>query len=547
MRGLMQDWPLTCDKILEHAKINWPDRPIISRAVEGGMTATTYGEIYDRARKLSSVLVRRYGVTFGDRIATLAWNTPRHLETWYAILGFGAIYHTLNPRLFPEQIAWIANDAEDRIIFTDISFVPLLEKIQDKLPTVEAYVILTDAAHMPETSLKNAVAYEDLIAEGDGDVAWGGFDENTACGLCYTSGTTGDPKGVLYSHRGNFIHAMAACMGDAVGYKSRDVVLPVVPMFHANAWAIAFSAPMAGSSLVLPADKMDGASIYQLLDEHRVTFTAAVPTVWLMLLEHLEANDLKLPYLERVVIGGAAVPERVLRAFETTYDVRVAHTWGMTELSPIGSMGMITPELESAPLEEQLKVRMKQGRTIFTVEMRIADDDGNELPRDGETFGRLQVRGPAVASAYFKNAGGDPLDKDNWFDTGDVATLDPHGYMQIVDRTKDVIKSGGEWISTIDIENIAVGHPAVAEACVIGMAHPKWDERPALFVVLKTGQSADKAAILDFLKGKIAKWWTPDDVIFVDDLPHTATGKLDKKALRKTFADYVLPTAKVEA
>jgi len=269
--------------------------------------------------------------------------------------------------------------------------------------------------------------------------------------------------------------------------------------------------------------------------------------VWLMLLEHLEANDLKLPYLERVVIGGAAVPERVLRAFETTYDVRVAHTWGMTELSPIGSMGMITPELESAPLEEQLKVRMKQGRTIFTVEMRIADDDGNELPRDGETFGRLQVRGPAVASAYFKNAGGDPLDKDNWFDTGDVATLDPHGYMQIVDRTKDVIKSGGEWISTIDIENIAVGHPAVAEACVIGMAHPKWDERPALFVVLKTGQSADKAAILDFLKGKIAKWWTPDDVIFVDDLPHTATGKLDKKALRKTFADYVLPTAKVEA
>jgi len=464
MRGLMQDWPLTCDKILEHANTYWPDRPVISRTVEGGMTATTYGQIYDRARKVSSVLARRYGVKLGDRVATLAWNTPRHLEAWYAILGLGAIYHTLNPRLFPEQIAWIANDAEDRIIFTDLTFVPLLEKLQDKLPTVEAYVILTDAAHMPETTLKNAVAYEDLVAEGDGDVAWGGFDENTACGLCYTSGTTGDPKGVLYSHRGNFIHAMATCMGDAVGYRARDVVLPVVPMFHANAWAVAFCAPMAGSSLVLPADKMDGASIYELLDEHRVTFTAAVPTVWLMLLEHLEANDLKLPYLERVVIGGAAVPERVLRAFETTYDVRVAHTWGMTELSPIGSMGMITPELESAPLEDQLKKRMKQGRPIFTVEMRIADDDGAELPRDGSTFGRLQVRGPAVASAYYKNAGGSPLDKDNWFDTGDVATLDPEGYMQIVDRTKDVIKSGGEWISTIDIENIAVGHPAVAEA-----------------------------------------------------------------------------------
>ncbi|MGD2133924.1 MAG: long-chain-fatty-acid--CoA ligase [Maricaulaceae bacterium] len=547
MLGLMQDWPLTCDKILEHAKYKWPNRPVISRTIEGPIVESTYGEVYDRARKLSSTLHRKLKVKPGDRIATLAWNTHRHLEAWYAICGLGAIYHTLNPRLFPEQIAWIANHAEDRYLFTDLTFVPLLEQIQKQLKSVKGFIILTDREHMPQTSLKHVHCYEDLVAEGDGDVKWGGFDENTACGLCYTSGTTGDPKGVLYSHRSNVIHALVTSLDDALALNAGEVAMPIVPLFHANAWGHSFSAPLTGATLVFPGDKMDGASVYELLDKYKVTMSAGVPTVWLMLLEHLRANNLQVPHLNRVVIGGSAAPEAMIRTFEGDYGVEVVHAWGMTEMSPLGTVSRLPPNERNRPLEETIAYKLKQGPAAFTVEMRIVDDADKALPHDGKTYGRLQVRGPSIAKAYFKGAGGQVLDKEGWFDTGDVATIDEGGSMQIVDRTKDVVKSGGEWISTIDIENIAVGHPQLTETCVIGMPHPKWDERPVLFAVARDGAAPSKEEVLGFLEGKIAKWWTPDDVVFVAELPHTATGKLDKKALRAEYKDYVLPTAKAEA
>ena len=541
MNGMMQDWKLTVDKVIEHAYLNHGQQEIVTRTVEGPIVRSTYTDLYHRARQCSNALLAD-GVQKGDRIATLAWNTTRHIETWYGTMCIGAVLHTLNPRLFPEQIAWIINHAEDTHVFYDITFQPIIEAIKDKVPTVKHFIVLTDAAHRPQSAMTNLRTYEEYIAGKSTDVTWGDFDENTACGLCYTSGTTGDPKGVLYSHRSNVLHTLIGMQYDAIGIGARDTVLPVVPMFHANAWGIAFSAPAVGAKLVLPGAKMDGESIYELLDGEKVSFTAAVPTVWLMLLQYLEATGKQLPILNKVVIGGSAVPERILRAFEENYGVEVIHAWGMTEMSPLGSLGAMTSPVLSKDRETVVKYKLKQGRTPFGVEMKVIDDEGKTLPRDGKSAGRLVVRGPAIAKSYFKNAGGNILDNEGFFDTGDVAHLDELGYMQITDRAKDVIKSGGEWISSIDIENFAVGHPAVANAAAIGLPHPKWDERPLLIVQLKPGATATKEDMLNYLNGKIAKWWMPDDVAFVDNIPLGATGKINKLALRATFKDHRLPT-----
>ena len=540
MLGLMQDWPLLCHRIIEHAATIHGSQEVVTRSVEGPIVRTTYGEIHKRALKVSQQLTR-HGIKLGDRVATIAWNTGRHLEVWYGIMGIGAICHTVNPRLFPEQISWIINHAQDRVVITDLTFVPLLEKLADKLPSVERYVVLTDAAHMPQTTLKNAVAYESWIGEADGDFAWGTFDENTAAAMCYTSGTTGDPKGVLYSHRSNVLHALMANSRDSLGTSAADTMLPVVPLFHANSWGIAFSAPSMGTKLVMPGPKLDGASVYELLDTEKVTYTAGVPTVWLMLLQHMQAHNLKLPHLKMVVCGGSAMPRSMIQAF-LDMGIGVRHAWGMTEMSPIGTLATLKPPFLDAEGDAKLDVLQTQGFPPFGVEMKITDDAGNKLPWDGKTFGRLKVSGPAVSKAYYK-VDTNILDGEGFFDTGDVATVDPHGFMRITDRSKDVIKSGGEWISSIDLENLAVGHPAVAEAAVIGVYHPKWDERPLLIVQLKQGQTATREDILKYMEGKIAKWWMPDDVAFVDGIPHTATGKILKTALRDQFKAYRFPNA----
>jgi len=542
MQGSMQDIPLLVNGILDHARIYHGEREIVSRLVEGPIHRETYADAHLRARKLAQALMR-LGCSRGDVLATLAWNTHRHLEAWYGITGLGAIYHTLNPRLFPEQLVYIINHANDRVIMTDLTFVPILEGIADQIPNVKHIIILTDRAHMPETNLKNAVCYEELLDAENGDMNWVSVGENDPCGLCYTSGTTGNPKGVLYSHRSNVLHTLVSNSADVMGLRSTDAVLPVVPMFHANAWGIAFSAPAVGAKIVNPGPNMDGASIYELLEGEKVSFTAAVPTVWLMLLQHMEEHNLKLPYLNTVTIGGSAVPRVMLEKFERDYEVEVKHAWGMTELSPLGSIASFKSGMEDMSFDEKMDIKVKQGRPPYLMEMKITDDDGNELPRDGKAFGHLMVRGPFVVGEYMKGEGGQILDKDGFFDTGDVATLDPLGFMQITDRSKDVIKSGGEWISSIEIENIAVGHADVAEAAVIGIYHPKWDERPLLIVVKKEGSDPSKEDVLAYLEGKIAKWWMPDDVVFVDEIPHTATGKIQKLTLREQFKEYVLPTA----
>ena len=545
MRGLMQDFPLLVHRVLDHAARWHGSTEILSRSVEGPMHRTDYAALSRRARALASACERRLGLRLGSVIATMAWNTWRHLEIWYGVMGMGAIVHTLNPRLFTEQLNYIINHAEDQWIFIDLSFVSLFEGLQDRLPQVKGFVIMTDAAHMPpSTTLRNPICYEELIAEGDTAYEWPQFDENTACGMCYTSGTTGHPKGVLYSHRSNVLHGLMCALGDAMALSSRDRVMPVVPMFHANAWSLAFSAPISGAGLVMPGPKLDGASIYEMLTQGRVTMTAAVPTVWLMLLQYLEQNpQQKLPHLGRVVIGGSACPEAVMKAFVEHYGVDVIHAWGMTEMSPIGSLSVQSAAASQLPASEWWTLKLKQGRPPFMVDMKITDDDGNALPHDGKTFGRLKVRGPSVAKSYYKGEGNAAFDADGWFDTGDVATIDAYGYMNITDRAKDVIKSGGEWISSIDIENAALSCAGVQEAAAIGLPHPKWGERPLLVIVRKAGSAVTRVDVLAALEGRIARWWMPDDVAFAEEIPHTATGKISKLELRARFSDYRFPAA----
>ncbi len=541
MKGLMQDWPLTVDKVLDHARAINGSREIVTRRVEGDIRRTTYAQLWQDAKRVSAAL-KDSQVSFGDRVATMGWNSERHMAAWFGTMGIGAVLHTLNPRLHPDQIAWIINHAEDKILIFDKTFLPIVETIKDKIPTVKQFIIIAGRDTMPDNKI-GAIPFDVWIEGQSLNTRWGDFPEDTACGLCYTSGTTGNPKGVLYSHRSNVLHTLITMSKDAMGMGAADVVMPVVPMFHANAWGLAFSCPATGANLVMPGAAMDGASIYELLDKEKVTLTAAVPTVWLGLLAHLQANKLKLPYLRKVLIGGSAIPERILRAFEEEYEVDVVHAWGMTETSPLGTLGALPPHMVDADIDTRMKQKLKQGRPPFGVELRTVDDDGKVLERDGKTQGRLLVRGAAIVGSYFKGAGGHVLDAENFFDTGDVATLDEYGTMVITDRAKDVIKSGGEWISSIDLENLAVGHPKVANAAAIGIYHPKWDERPLLILQPKPGETPTKEELLQFLDGKIAKWWMPDDVVLIDAIPLGATGKINKLALRETFKDYRLPTA----
>jgi fatty-acyl-CoA synthase len=543
MQGLMMDSQLLISSILRHADRNFGDREIVSVTADNPLHRYTYKDCFRRTRQLANAL-GKLGLEHGDRVATLAWNDYRHLEAYYAVGGSGFVCHTVNPRLFPEQVVFIINHAEDRWILADLLMVPLLEQIADQIPGVQGFVIMTDESHMPETSLRNAVCYETLIGAESDEFTWPAFDERSAVALCYTSGTTGDPKGVLYDHRSSILHAYAAVTPDVMGLSSNDCVLPVVPLFHVNAWGIPYAALMVGCKLIFPGPKMgDGETLYQLLEQESVSLALGVPTVWLALLQYADKAGKKLHKLQRTVIGGAAVPESMIRAFRDQHDVVVIQGWGMTEMSPLGTVSTPKFGMESLTPDEMITLRAKAGRGIFGVEMRIVDDEGNELPWDGVAYGSLQVRGPWICSDYFKLEGkSESHTADGWFDTGDVATIDNEGYMAITDRTKDVIKSGGEWISSIDVENTAMGHEGVAEAAVIGVPHPKWSERPLLIVIRADGAELDGDQMLAWLDGKIAKWWIPDDVVFVDEIPHTATGKIKKIELRKQFADYQLPS-----
>ncbi len=544
MLGSMQKQQLTISAIIEFADKNHPNTEVVSNTTEGGLHRYTYGDAANRSRQLANALTN-LGVQLGDRIATLAWNGYRHLELYYGISGIGAICHTINPRLFPEQVAYILNHAEDSYIFVDLTFMPLVEALAEDMPTVKGVIVMTDEAHMPETTLTGKVdihCYESLIAGESTKFNWPEFDENTASCLCYTSGTTGNPKGVLYSHRSTILHAFAANQPDVLGLKATDVVMPVVPMFHVNAWGTAYIGPMAGAKLVFPGAHLDGESVQKLMESEKVTFSAGVPTIWLGLLQYLRSSGKRIDTVDRLVIGGSACPRAIIEGFRMEYNAIVDHAWGMTELSPLGTFNKPKAGMENLTDEEYIDLSMKQGRGMFGIEMRIVDDEGNELPWDGKAFGSLQVRGPWVCESYYKGDGGQVIDEDKWFSTGDVSKIDPDGYMIITDRTKDVIKSGGEWISSIDLENVAVGHEAIQEAAVIGIAHKKWDERPLLVCVKNEGMDVSKEDILAYMDGKIAKWWMPDDVAFVDELPHTATGKLSKLTLRGTFKDYKLPT-----
>ena len=542
MQGLMMESELLISSILRHADKNFGTREIVSVTADCPLHRYTYADCCRRTRQLANAL-DKLGLEQGDRIGTLAWNDYRHLEAYFAIAGAGYVCHTVNPRLFPEQIVYIINHANDKWVFVDLLILPLVEKLADQLPGVEGYVVMTDDAHMPETSLKNAVSYESLIGAESSDYEWPVFDERTASALCYTSGTTGNPKGVLFSNRSTVLHAYAAITPDVMNLRSIDSVLPVVPLFHAHAWGIPYAALMVGCKLVFPGPKMgDGETLYQLMENEDVTLSLGVPTVWLTLLQYAEASAQRLNKLERTVIGGAAVPEAMIRAFRDKHDVDVIQGWGMTEMSPLGTVSTPKFGTESFSPDEMIKLKAKAGRGIFGVEMRIVDDTGKELPWDGVAYGSLQVRGPWICSDYFGLEGqSDAHTADGWFDTGDVATIDELGYMAITDRTKDVIKSGGEWISSIDVENTVMGHDAVAEAAVIGVPHPKWTERPLLIIIKAEGAKLSREEMLGWLEGKIAKWWIPDDVVFVDEIPHTATGKIKKVELRKQFADYELP------
>jgi fatty-acyl-CoA synthase len=541
MNGLMMNVPLTITSILQHAEAVNGDVEIVSVTGDNPRHRYNYREAIGRTRQLASAIAD-WGLASGDRIATLAWNDYRHFETYYAAACSGYVCHTINPRLFPEQVTYIINHAEDQYVFFDPDFLPLVEGVAGDCPGVKGWVVLASEAHMPRTSLPNVLCYETLVAAGDAAFAWPQLDENAACALCYTSGTTGNPKGVLYSHRSTMLHAYATMMPDAMGLSSKDVVLPIVPMFHVNAWGTPYSCPMAGAKLVFPGSKMgDGATLAALINEEGVTMSAGVPTVWLGLLSYLKSTGKRVDSLQRIIVGGAACPLSIMEDFDT-YGVETRVGWGMTEMSPLGSINASPSNRESYSDADFARVRLKAGRPIFGVEMKIVSDTGEEQPWDGVAFGSLKVRGPWICSSYFKLEGSDAHAEEGWFETGDVATIDPQGFMAITDRTKDVIKSGGEWISSIEVENVATDHPKVAEAAVIGHFHPKWSERPLLVVVRNPdGQDLTAAEMLAWFDGKIAKWWTPEAVEFVDELPHTATGKLQKVTLREMFKDYAFP------
>jgi fatty-acyl-CoA synthase len=543
MHGLMMDQPLLISGLLRHAARHHGDTEIVSKNVDGSLHRYGYREALVRTQRLANAL-KRLGARPADRVATLAWNGYRHFEIYYAVTGSGLIIHTINPRLFPDQIAYIANHAEDRFVFFDTTFAPLVAKLAPQLKAVKAFVAMADRAHLPKDAIPNLLCYDELVEKESEAFDWPSFDERTAACLCYTSGTTGNPKGALYAHRSTMLHAYAAALPDALNLSARDVVLPVVPMFHVNAWSLPYSCAMVGAKLVFPGPHLDGKSVHNLFETEGVTVSAGVPTVWLALLNYMKEQKLKFSTLKRTVIGGSACPPAMIKAFQDDYGVQVLHAWGMTEMSPLGTACTFKAKHAKWTRDERTALQNKQGRVIFGVDMRIVGEDGTELPWDGKAFGNLQVRGPWVIESYFKGEGGDPLEKDEkgtgWFPTGDVCTIDPDGYIQITDRSKDVIKSGGEWISSIDLENIAVAHPAIAEAAVIGIKHPKWDERPIVVAVKKPGREISRDELIKFYEGKIAKWWMPDDVVFVAELPHTATGKLSKLTLRQQLKDYKL-------
>jgi 3-(methylthio)propionyl---CoA ligase len=542
LMGQMMSQPLLISSIIQHADRFFGGNEIVSRRVEGDIHRYTYRECHKRSRQMANAL-GKLGVKLGDRVATLAWNGYRHMELYYAISGSGAVMHTINPRLHPEQIAYIVNHAEDQYLFFDMTFLPLVEAFAAHCKTTKGFVMMCDKDRMPkETTVANLLCYEDLIDNNSDQYQWPLFDENSASSLCYTSGTTGNPKGALYSHRSTLLHSYASIMPDALNVSARDAVLPVVPMFHVNAWGLPYSVPLTGAKMVFPGAAMDGKSIYELFEQEKVTFSAGVPTVWLGLLTYVGQNNLKFSSFKRTVIGGSACPPAMMKTFRHQYGVDVVHAWGMTEMSPLGSACTLQSHHDALPEEQKQALLEKQGHAIFGVDMKIVGDDGKELPWDGKTYGNLLVKGPWVISRYFKDEGGDVLE-DGWFPTGDVATIDADGYMQITDRSKDVIKSGGEWIGTIDLENIAMAHPAVQQAACIGVFHPKWDERPLLVVVRKPGAEVSKEELIKFYDGKIAKWWTPDDVSFVDALPIGATGKVLKNRIREQFKEYKLPSA----
>ncbi len=540
MLGLMQSQPLLISSLIDFAERHHGDAEIVSRRVEGDIHRYTYRDVARRARQVAGAL-DALKLQFSDRVATLAWNGYRHLELYFGVSGSGRVLHTLNPRMHPDLVAWIANHAEDQVLFFDMSFLPLVQAFHARCTTIKHYIALCDADKLPtDSGIPNLISYEAWLAPHAPDYDWPSFDENSASSMCYTSGTTGNPKAALYSHRSTILHAYAAALPDVVCLSARDSILPVVPMFHVNAWGIPYSAAMTGAKLVFPGAALDGKSVYELIESEGVTMAAGVPTVWLGLLNHVAQHGLKFSTMRRTMIGGSACPPAMIRTFKQDHDVTVLHGWGMTEMSPLGTACSLKKKQLALSHEEQLAVMAKQGRAIYGVDMKIVDPEGKELPWDGKAYGDLQVKGPWIIAAYFKGEGGNPL-VDGWFPTGDVATIDPDGYMQITDRSKDVIKSGGEWISSIDIENIAVAHPAVAMAACIGVKHPKWDERPIIAVVKKPGAEVTREELISFYEGKTAKWQIPDDVVFVDAIPLGATGKMLKTRLREQLKDYTLP------